>query len=287
MHRAIMELLHGSGGVIGRHQYPELATRLNAAVRRGGLVAVLPGVYALPDVASDWRTLVRAVALWDANAVIVEEAAAALSFWPGLVPRVVEVAGRRARCECNRAIRFSRRAVPPELVVRVAGVNIASPALTALDLAARRGGDVIDRALRSRMATLPGLHRALELATGRRGNAERRRLLVDSRGEPWSEAERLGHRHLRAAGITRWHANVPIVCDGHRFFQDIAMDDCPVVIEIDGRVHLREDVFESDRRRGNYLLLAGKQVLHFTWRMVNDEPGWFVDTVRRAIERYS
>jgi very-short-patch-repair endonuclease len=171
--------------------------------------------------------------------------------------------------------------------VRTAGTNVASPALTALDLVSRYGGDPIDRALRSRMTTLAGMQRAIDITPGRRGNSDRRQMLLDSRGEPWSEGERLAHRHLRAAGLTRWHANVPILCESTTYFQDIAMDDCPVVVEVDGKIHMRPDLFESDRRRGNYLLLAGKQVLHFTWRMVNDEPDWFVGMTRRAMEIHS
>lgn len=286
MHRAIAELLEFSGGVIGRRQYPELITRLDAARRRGELRAVLPGVYAHPDVARDWRTLVRAVALWDVNAVVVGEASAALTFWPELVPGTVEVACRRARFR-QPGVSVCERTVPPELVVCRAGVNITTPALTALDLISRHGGDPIDRALRSRMVPLDAMYRALELTPGRRGNVDRRRMLLDSRAEPWSEAERLSHRLLRGAGITRWHANVPIVCHGNKYFQDIAMDDCPVAVEIDGKVHLRPEVFESDRRRGNELLLAGKQVLHFTWRMLTDEPGWFVATTQSAVALFS
>jgi very-short-patch-repair endonuclease len=286
MHRALIELLHPCGGVIGRRHYPELATQMDSALRRGELVGILPGVYAHRDVATDWRTLVRAVAAWDERAVIVGEAPAALTYWPELTPQTVEVAGRRARLKVP-GISFSRRSVPAELVVQLAGVKMSSPALTALDLVPRHGGEGIDRALRSRMTTLPAMHRALQLTPGRDGNTDRRLMLLDSRGNPWSEGERLAHRLLRGAGITRWHANVPIICDGHTFFQDIAMDDNPVVIEVDGKIHLREDLFEYDRRRGNYLLLEGKQVLHFTWRMLNDEPAWFVSMTERAIDRYA
>ena len=55
------------------------------------------------------------------------------------------------------------------------------------------------------------LHRAMELTAARAGNQTRRQLLLDSRDEPWSEAERLFHRLLREAGITGWKANQPVV----------------------------------------------------------------------------
>jgi hypothetical protein len=56
--------------------------------------------------------------------------------------------------------------------------------------------------LRTRATTLAHLQRAMELTTARVGNPTRRQLLLDSRSEPWSEAERSLHRLLRAAGIT-------------------------------------------------------------------------------------
>lgn len=283
MNRAIAELLQHSGGVICRRRYPELAGQIDTLCRSGVLVAVLPGTYAHRDVARHWRTLARAVSEWDDRSVIVGEAAAALTFWPELRPTGVQVAGRRAAFRRPR-IEVTRRSIPPELVTTVGGARIASPALTALDLVPRHGGDAIDRALRSRMATLPGMHRALGMTGYRDGNAERRRMLLDSRDEPWSGGERLAHQLLREAGITGWHANVKIVCDGYTFYQDILVDHTPVVVEVDGRIHLRPDIFESDRRRGNYLLLAGRQVLHFTWLMLTQEPAWFVETTRRAID---
>jgi very-short-patch-repair endonuclease len=66
------------------------------------------------------------------------------------------------------------------------------------------------------------------------------------------------------------------------YFLDIAFVRENLAVEIDGLVHLSADLFESDRRRGNDLLLAGKRTLHFTWRMLTDEAGDFVSTVARA-----
>ena len=102
---------------------------------------------------------------------------------------------------------FTRRQIPAERVVDRAGLRLTSPALTALDLCATVGGEAIDQALRTRATTLAHLQRAMELTTARVGNPTRRQLLLDSRSEPWLEAERSLHRLLRAAGITGWQAN--------------------------------------------------------------------------------
>ena len=283
MNRAVSEILHQTGGVVSRRKYPDLANRLDNLRRTGELESALPGVYVHRDVSSDWRVLVQAVREWDNQAILTGDAAAALSYWPELNPGIVQVAGRRTVFRRSR-ISVSRRIVPPDLVVERHGVRMTAPALTAMDLVPRHGGDSIDRALRSRMATLDGMREALNATPGRVGNADRRLMLLDSRDEPWSGGERQAHRLLRADGVTGWHTNVPIVCDGHKFYLDIAMDDCPVVIEIDGRIHLRDDIFESDRFRGNCLLLAGKQVLHYTSLMLDTQPEWFLSTVRRAID---
>ena len=43
---------------------------------------------------------------------------------------------------------------------------------------------------------------SLEAHPGRRGNADRREVLRDSRDRPWSEADRKAHCLLRDAGLT-------------------------------------------------------------------------------------
>jgi hypothetical protein len=64
-----------------------------------------------------------------------------------------------------------------------------------VDLCAAFGGDAIDQALRTRAVTL-----ATPIvpwsSPGRKGNRSKRELLLDSRAEPWSQAERLFHRLL-------------------------------------------------------------------------------------------
>jgi len=92
----------------------------------------------------------------------------------------------------------------------------------------------------------------------RAGNRERVKLLIDSRDEPWSAAERLGYRLLRAARITGWKPNLPVTVDGQLFFIDIAFKRQKLAIEIDGRRHeTDEDLFESDRWRQNALVADG------------------------------
>lgn len=270
-------------GVLSRREHPELMGAVRSARNLGEVVAVLPGVYAPAATASTWQTRAHAACVWDPDAVLIGDVAAAVTFWPELRPPTVAVAARRTVVVLP-GFEFIERSVPPDLVGQRRGLRFTVPALTAIDLVPQRGGDAIDRALRSRMATLAGMYEALALTQSRRGNVDRRRMLLDSRDEPWSAAERLAHRLFRQAGITGWKANVPFQFDGRGYFLDMAFRRKPLVVEIDGRIHQREDLFETDRIRGNDLLLAGRWALHYTWRMLDDDPRMVIATTVRALD---
>lgn len=236
-------------GLLVRSQHPELASAVAWRLRQGQLRSVLPRV----------------------------------SFWPTIRCEVVECATRRQHPPRPGFV-FRRSLVPAELVRERAGLRFTAPALTALDLCEVVGGDGIDQALRTRTATLGEMWQAFELTPERPGNHLRRELLVDSRDEPWSAAERRGHRLLRAAGIDGWKSNHPVVVDGRLYHLDIG-PKLRLVIEIDGRLHEDDpDVFENDRHRQNALVLDGWMVLRFTWPMLEDEPEAFVAAVLRAID---
>ena len=164
-------------------------------------------------------------------------------------------------------------------------LRCTSPALTALDLCATVGGDGIDQALRARATTLAQLHRAMELTAARVGNRVKRQLLLDSRAEPWSKAERLFHSLLRDAGITGWRANRPVVLADSTYYVDVVFRKLKLAIEIDGRLyHTGAEVFESDRWRQNILVLNGWCVLRFTWTMIEERPAEVIAIVLEAIE---
>ena len=129
------------------------------------------------------------------------------------------------------------------------------------------------------------MYEALRLTAYRRGNAERLRLLIDSRNEPWSAAERRSHRLFAEARITGWEGNWPIVVEGGSlYYIDIGFQLLKLAVEIDGRLHeTDEDLFESDRWRQNALVADGWTVLRFTWRMIRDHPEVFVAAICQAI----
>lgn len=287
MHIPIMErdevaLLVEQHGVIDRRRHPELAGRIDWLVRTGRLVRLLPSIYTAPESAEDPQVRILAASAWDPDAVFTRAAAAALTFLPRLPVRCVSFAStRRTR---RPGFHVERRSVPVELIIETRSVRCTAPALTALDLCPTLGGDGIDAVLRSRQTTLSQLWEALQLTTGRSGNVDRRRLLLESRAKPWSAAERKAHRLLRAAGIDGWIANFRVEPHGQVYYIDIAFPGFKVAIEIDGRIHADPRYFEEDRLRQNDLVLDGWLVLRFTWAMITQTPDAVILAVSNALE---
>jgi hypothetical protein len=222
-------------GMVVRHDHPKLIGAIDWLVRSGDLRPVLPGVYAEQGACDSVQTRIRALMRWDPDAMLIGSSAAWVSFWPETRVSSIMCSLKHHR-RPQPGYEFTRQLIPAELVVYRSGIRYTSPALTALDLCATVGGDAIDQELRTRATTLAQLHRAMELTAARVGNRTRRQLLLDSRAEPWSEAERSFHRLLRAARITGWRANRPVVLGDSTCYVDVVFRRLNFVIEIDGRL---------------------------------------------------
>lgn len=272
------------GPVFHLASLPE-ATRatVRSAHAAGRLVRALPGTYIPTELTNDFATRSLAVGWWSPDAVIVGAAAARLTYWPDVPIRQIDVA-RRGPQPIGPGYRFHRRVIEPEYIVERHGLRVTSPSLTAIDLVDEFGGDAIDICLRSRAARLSDLWGAYAAHPARPGNAERRRMLLDSRDKPWSAAERLSHRLLRRHHLKGWTANLEIRVKGSKYYIDIAFREARLAIEIDGRLHEDDPaVFERDRYRQNALVLEGWRVLRFTYRMLVDEPEYVIATILAAL----
>lgn len=232
----LARLLADGDGVILVRENPHLKDVLRRQSAQGRVRAVLPGVYVPADLISNPWVTMQAVAKWDPDAVLTGAAAARLTFWPEIKLPRVDVAVRSQR-RPQAGFAFHRRRIPLELVGTHRGLRVAKPSLTALDLSDVDHTDAIDTALRTRAVTLQSLHEALRLTPHRPGNTDVRRLLVDSRDEPWSRAERQAHRLLRCGHITGWKTNLPFWDLGSLYYIDIAFESLKLAIEIDGRFH--------------------------------------------------
>ena len=278
--------LRAGGGVLAVRDNPRLARMAQRRCAEGRLVRFGLGVYMAAECAGDPETRIIAAALWSADGVLTGRAAARLTFWADLPLPTISISTPSKR-QPVKGIALIRERLPAELVCWRGPLRLTTPALTALDLVACVGGEGIDRALLTGRATLADMHRALELTPGRRGNQERRLLLHDSRDNPWSEAERLLHARLRAAGIRGWHANVEVRVRGTSYFLDVEFDGLLLGIEVDGyQVHGPHnwEQFQRDRRKWSTLTSAGWRLLHFTWHQLRDESDWVIETIVSSID---
>jgi very-short-patch-repair endonuclease len=280
----LIEQLLTEDPVILARDHRDLRHVILRGTEAGRLRRLLPGVYVDAGRADEVAIKAAAVACWDPSAVICGRGAAALTYWPEIAvgPLVVASPVRHAR---QRGFTFVERRIPPDLVREVEHVRTTVPALTAIELATSDFTDPIDIALRKRVASLPSMHEAIQLTSHRRGHTDRRRVLLDSRDEPWSAAERLAQRIYRRAGMTGWTTNLKtVVPDVGTYYLDIAFRRERVASEIDGRLHETDvDLFESDRIRQNALMLRGWLVLRFTWHMLDSDPAYVIATTQEAV----
>jgi very-short-patch-repair endonuclease len=247
---------------------------------------MLPGVYCVAGGQDDPWVRLKATALWARqDAVFTGMAAARLSFWESCPLDQITLSIPWHGARSRDGITVERRRIAPEFTMCRGGLTATTPAMTAVDLAASQlGGDVIDTVLRLRLASLDDMWTAWRAHPHRSGNRVRAQLLHDSRDLPWSAAERLLHRLLRAVGIRGWKANQWVYCGEIGYYVDILFKHRRVVLEIDGwEAHGTRLAFEEDRRRRNHLVLAGYLVLNFTYRQLVDKPDWVTDCIRAAL----
>jgi very-short-patch-repair endonuclease len=209
----------------------------------------------------------------------------AAAWWLGLTkfaPDIVEVTvPRNSHGRCHEGSRVRRRQLPEPDVVERRGLRVTSLSLTAVESAVRHGGGpkLMDEALRGH-TELRKLWAAHLRNKGRYGSPAARRLLQAADNGTKSAAERLFARLLAKASVKGWKANQKII--GYEV--DFFFEEAGLVVEVDGfAFHTDPDAFERDRRKQNALVLAGYQVLRFTWLDLTEYPERVVALVKRAI----
>lgn len=209
----------------------------------------------------------------------------AAAWWHGLTryaPDTVEVTvPRDSHGRCRPDCRVRRRDLNPQDVVELRGLKLTAMPLTAVEAAARRGGGptILDGALRGE-GTLPSMWGAHLRNKGRYGSPAARRLLQAASRGAESEAERRLVNLFDEHHITGWQANFPV----GPYRVDFAFTrDVQVAVEVDGwAFHTDPDKFARDRRRQNYLVLHGWQVLRFTWLDLTEYPERVIATIVAA-----
>ena len=259
--------------IIRRHLTAADRSRVDEKVRTGRLTAVLPGAYTA-DSEGSWLHRVWAAQGLRPGAVLTRQTAARLDFWPELLTEAVHIDGARFSGAPDW-LQASNRHIPDRLVMRRGGLRMSATPLTVLDLVDDLGGSAIDEALRRRVVTLTTLQTAMDAMVWRRGNGERRRLLHDSRDQPWSELERDAHTTLRRHHVIGWKANYRVSIMGHVFYVDIAFPGLRLAVEMDGwAFHRTREDMDRDAARHNWLQFAGWRVLRFTAATLEELPEW-------------
>lgn len=211
------------------------------------------------------------------------------------VPDVTSLHRRGRELHPERLTLHRSDHLPPTDLTRRRGIPTTTVERLICELGAVADAETVqqctERALRLGLTHLDRLiARHLELAgRGRPGSAIARQVLADidpdlSLLESELEADLL--KLLVAAGLPRPTLQHPVEVEGRRYRIDMAYPELRIAIEADGfEVHGSRPGFESDCRRQNALVLAGWQVLRFTWRQVCREPEWVIAQVRSALDR--
>lgn len=284
------EFLRSHDGVITAAHARALGMSNDALERRarsGHWRRCSPGVYFVDDRPFTDSARIRA-AVWGHGPRAVASGLAA-AWWHDVTkyaPAVVEVTvPRNSHGRCHEGSRVRRRELPAKDVVERRGLQVTALELTVVEAATRRGGGpkLMDSALQRHVELSP-LWAAHLRNKGRYGAPASRRLLQAAESGARSAAERLLIRLLEGAGIDGWIANHPVA----GYLVDVGFPGCSVAIEVDGLAfHTDSDDFHHDRKRQNAIILAGWQVLRFTWLDVTEYPERVIAEIRRAISARS
>jgi very-short-patch-repair endonuclease len=282
----IAALADAQHGVVSRSQLLILGLgrhRIERRLAAGRLQALHRGVYAFGHraltIEGRWMGAVMACG----NTAVLSHATAAAA-WDlrptpdGAIHVTVAGDGGRKR---RAGIRLHRSAtIEPDDTTTHRGIPITTPVRTVVDLA---------RILKGRP-----LEQALDLAEQRQ--------LVDfadlrQRSIPTSLQAVLS---LYTAGSTVTRSEMEerflALCDDYELPRpnvntriegkevDFAWWDARLIVEVDGYAYHRSPTaFETDRERDVVLVVAGWQVLRFTWTQITIRPAWVAAAVRRRL----
>lgn len=167
-------------------------------------------------------------------------------------------------------------------------IPVTRPARTIVDFAEitdRRGLErVVDEADRSGLVKPPRLQAELDSHPGRRGHRLLQAVLDEHAIGTTATANEFEELFLAISdrhGIPR-----PIVNSSHgdkRARPDFRWPGHRLIVETDGKGHLADHHFESDRERDNDHAVDGWLTLRFTWKHLTCREPWVAQTVKRAL----
>lgn len=271
-------------GVVRTTEFPSLRTSWSERVTSGELIAALPGVVMDASLKDNPFAWIRAVHIWNPNAVIAGAAAAKLTFATELKLTTIRVLTSSKLLD-RGPIRFHRCSIHPDLLDWVGELRVTGPDATALSAGIDGDYEPGTSALRLRLVTPESIAAAARRWTTRPRSAFRAAVNVLG-SNPWSVAEVEAHRLFREIGIIGWVGNPRLIIDRQAVYPDIALLAPKIAFEINSFAHhsSRYDM-ERDSSRMNLLIAAGWQVYVMTPSQVRNNPVETAEFVKRVVPR--
>ncbi|HEY5881327.1 MAG TPA: type IV toxin-antitoxin system AbiEi family antitoxin domain-containing protein, partial [Nakamurella sp.] len=288
----IPELARRQDGLITRSQAIAAgltSTQVNGHLRIGRWVRVLPEVYSTDRAAIGPIPFTRAVSLWAGPDSVIEDEAALI--WQGRFDSPLTQV--TVSCGCNlRApeaawpIRVRRHVVHEFWRVHWNNIVTVRSEFAIAQLLPEMGPALLDDAVRRRWVTVDTVAEVHRCLCPGRGSAIRSVILTAAEGGAISEAERILHRHLHAAGIRGWRANASARLGSVNRTGDVVFEEIRLLVGVDGfAFHTDHERYQSDRLRQNEFAVAGWTVLRFTWWTLTKEPERAVQDIQATIAR--
>lgn len=263
---------------------------IRAMVRRGDLVRLFRGVYAVADPALLRLARESAALLSLGDAVLSHRSAAAI--WgiahPDPENLDVTLVGRMARPRPGVRLHEVAHLHPADIRTRH-NLRLTSPARTMVDFAAQATSGELEEAFGEargkRLLSDAALKAALLRApVNHRGAAIIRALRRDDPGRTYtrSRAERLVRQLVLDAELPKPLVNVGL----NGFTVDFLWPGQRLILEVDGRdTHGDPLAFEEDRRRDQIQAAAGYTVIRVTWRQLVEQPMAVLARLAQALAR--
>ncbi len=265
-------------------------------VETNHLVAITPGILALPGAVQTETGLLRAAAA-GIGGVASHQSAARLH---GLSVRdtltvSVTVPVRRSNKFHSVVVHESTDLAASE-TTWIEGIPVTDPPRTLVDLATvvskSELANLVDEAVRRRLTTYDAAATRLESIArkGKPGVVKLRGVLEARQSKAQETDSNFEIRVLRLlttnglpAPSTQFRPPWLRAINGR---VDFAYVDERVLVEADSkRWHDSPEAFQRDRERDNLAQLAGWIILRFTWSDITERPSYVLATVREALER--
>lgn len=271
-------------GVVTRQQEQErglTSRQLEHRVVCGAWVRVYPGVYRVEGSPGTWRQRLMAASLWASRGfALSHRTAAALHGFSDYIGELSVQLTSTRNLRGDPVTAHHVKHLHLRDVVSVECFRVTSMSRTLLDLAATEPADLarraLDEAMRRRWTNHDRLEQLISRNQGSPGVALIRERLHEYRGGDGPAESELEQRVLELIagnGLPTPTKQRVVRTRGRVRRLDFHFPGTPVVIEADGyAAHATLDAFEDDRMRRNALTLRGFQVLHWTWRAIEDRP---------------